>query len=68
MSLPRLMRRKCAFGNDVRPGSEFAARILRSEWVILASRGHLVMFDTKGFHRGGMVTEGERAVITCVIG
>ena len=68
MSLPRLMRRKCAFGNDVRPGSEFAARILRSEWGILASRGHLVIFDTKGFHRGGMVTEGERAVITCVIG
>lgn len=68
MSLPRPMRRKCAFGNDVCPGSDFAARILCSEWRILASRGHLVMFDTKGYHRGGMVTEGERVVITCVIG
>jgi len=68
MSLPRAMRRKCAFGNDVRHGSELSGRILRSEWPIVASRGHLVMFDTKGFHRGGMVTDGERVVITCVIG
>lgn len=68
MSLPRMVRRKCAFGNDVRAGTELAERIVRSEWRITASRGHLVMFDTKGYHRGGMVTRGERVVITCVIG
>ena len=68
MSLPRPMRRKCAFGNDVPAGSELSTCIVRSEWRIVAPRGHLVMFDTKGYHRGGMVTEGERVVITCVIG
>jgi hypothetical protein len=68
IALPRLLRRKCAFGNDVRAGSDLARRICMAEWPITASKGHLVMFDTKGYHRGGMVTEGERVVITCVIG
>lgn len=67
-ALPRTLRRKCALGNDLLAGSAVAERMLGAEWVITASRGHLVLFDTKGFHRGGMVEQGERVVLTCVIG
>jgi hypothetical protein len=37
-------------------------------WTITAPKGSIVMFDTKGVHRGGMVVEGQRRVITCVLG
>jgi hypothetical protein len=67
-ALPAVLRRKCAFGNDLLPGTEITDRILQSEWVIEAPQGHIALFDTKGFHRGGMVTEGERIVLTCIIG
>lgn len=67
-ALPAVLRRKCAFGNDLLPGTEITERILQSEWIIEASQGHIVLFDTKGLHRGGMITEGERVVLTCVIG
>lgn len=68
MALPAPLRRKCAVGNDLLPDDEAAQRLLRAEWIITAGRGHLVLFDTKGLHRGGMVADGERAVITCVLG
>jgi hypothetical protein len=68
MALPAQLRRKCAVGNDLLAGGEFTERLLASEWVITAPQAHIVVFDTKGLHRGGMVAEGERAVITCVLG
>ena len=67
-ALPAILRRKCAFGNDVLPGSEIAQRLLGAEWTITAPRGSVVLFDTKGIHRGGMVKQGERLVLTCVLG
>lgn len=67
-ALPVSLRRKCAFGNDLTADQEITARILGAEWVVTAPMGHLVIFDTKGFHRGGMVERGERVVLTCVIG
>lgn len=67
-ALPAVLRRKCAFGNDLLPGTEITERLLRSEWVVEAPQGYISLFDTKGFHRGGMVTEGERIVLTCIIG
>ena len=67
-ALPRLLQRKCAFGNDLLPESEIAERILHAEWIITAPRGSMVLFDPKGFHRGGMVVDGERLVLTCVLG
>lgn len=68
IALPGALRRKCAFGNDVLPDTEIERRARDAEWTIQAGRGHLVVFDTKGFHRGGMVREGDRIVLTCVIG
>jgi hypothetical protein len=67
-ALPKALRRKCAFGNDIQAGSDIARRLLGSQWTIEAAQGHLVLFDTKGIHRGGMVQRGERIVLTCVIG
>ena len=67
-ALPAALRRKCSFGNDVLPATEIAQRVLGAEWTITAPRGHVVLFDTKGFHRGGMVRQGERLVLTCVLG
>ena len=67
-ALPAILRRKCAFGNDLVRGQPIAQRILDAEWVICADRSHVAVFDTKGFHRGGMVKAGERIVLTCIIG
>lgn len=67
-ALPSRLRQKGSFGNDVPDGSPLAGELLGSLWSITAPRGSVVVFDTKGVHRGGMVVHGERRVITCVIG
>jgi hypothetical protein len=67
-ALARRFRQKGAFGNDLPDDSEASAEIMRSAWSIVGPKGAIVLFDTKGIHRGGMVIEGERRVITCVIG
>ncbi|NJC41294.1 hypothetical protein GGQ87_001552 [Brevundimonas alba] len=67
-ALPKKLRQKGAFGNDLTPASPLSERINAGLWAIKAPKGSIVLFDTKGIHRGGMVVEGERRVITCVIG
>lgn len=67
-ALPKSLRKKGAFGNDVLPGSETANKIAARSWSIEGEAGSIVVFDTKGVHRGGMVESGERRVITCVLG
>lgn len=67
-ALPARLRQKGAFGNDLTPASPISADINAGLWAIQAPKGSIVLFDTKGIHRGGMVVEGERRVITCVIG
>ena len=67
-ALPHALRLKCSFGNDVEEQSQLARMIAASKWPILAPAGSIVLFDTKGIHRGGLVREGERRVITCVLG
>jgi hypothetical protein len=67
-ALPRKLRQKCSFGNDLTANSELTREIRAGLWAIKAPRGSIVLFDTKGVHRGGMVEQGERRVITCVIG
>jgi ectoine hydroxylase-related dioxygenase (phytanoyl-CoA dioxygenase family) len=66
--LPEFLRQKGSFGNDLDPNSNFTKSILESSWKITASKGSIVLFDTKGAHRGGMVVNGQRRVITCVLG
>lgn len=67
-ALPKKLRQKGAFGNDLTPASPLSGDIKASLWSIQAPKGSIVLFDTKGIHRGGMVVEGERRVVTCVIG
>jgi hypothetical protein len=67
-ALPESWRQKGAVGNDLIDGTAPSRALLDSLWSIAAPRGSTVLFDTKGMHRGGMVTVGERRVITCVIG
>ena len=45
-----------------------ADAIARSLWSVTGPAGSIVLFDTKGIHRGSMVEAGERRVLTCVIG
>jgi len=67
-ALPKKLRQKGSFGNDLRPESPLGREIGQGLWAVRAGRGSIVLFDTKGIHRGGMVEDGERRVITCVIG
>lgn len=67
-ALPRKLRQKGSFGNDLRPDSALGREIGQGLWAVKAGKGSIVLFDTKGIHRGGMVEDGERRVITCVIG
>lgn len=67
-ALPRRLRQKGSFGNDLTPDSELGREIGAGLWTITAGKGSIVLFDTKGIHRGGMVEDGERRVITCVVG
>ncbi|MFN0183113.1 MAG: phytanoyl-CoA dioxygenase family protein [Aquabacterium sp.] len=67
-ALPSRLRQKGAFGNDLLDASETAQTLSRALWEITGAAGSVVLFDTKGVHRGGMVRTGERRVITCVLG
>ena len=66
--LPTFLQQKGSFGNDLRDDSILSNAIVDSAWSITGTKGSIVLFDTKGIHRGGMVREGERFVLTCVIG
>lgn len=67
-ALPKFLRQKGAFGNDLQDHSRLSHAIVQGHWSIVSPKGSIVMFDTKGIHRGGMVQDGERLVITCVVG
>ncbi|CAM3178133.1 Phytanoyl-CoA dioxygenase [Sphingomonas antarctica] len=67
-ALPPKLRQKGSFGNDLPDDQPESGRIVGSTWDITGPKGSIVAFDTKGIHRGGMVEEGERRVLTCVLG
>lgn len=67
-ALPPLLRQKGSFGNDLPDESRQAQLISECSWAITSAKGAIVLFDTKGIHRGGMVEVGERRVLTCILG
>ena len=67
-ALPAKLRQKGSFGNDLSNEDVLTQIIRECSWSICAPKGAVIIFDTKGIHRGGMVTEAERRVITTVIG
>lgn len=67
-ALPTKLRQKGSFGNDLVAKSVLSEQIEKGVWKITGSKGSIVLFDTKGVHRGGMVADGMRKVITTVVG
>lgn len=63
-ALPRGLQRKAAFGADLPSDNEYVQPILEHEWQITSTEGDAVLFDPFGIHRGGMVREGRRLVVT----
>jgi hypothetical protein len=66
-SLPRWLRRKATIGDDLLDNDPRIAPLLSAERAFTGPAGTAVIFDPRGLHRGGMVVEGERVVITCVV-
>ncbi|WP_428663347.1 phytanoyl-CoA dioxygenase family protein [Reyranella sp.] len=62
-ALPRLLRRKAKFGDDLDPADAQGKWLLDHERVMTSKDGDVFIFDVKGVHRGGMVKNGERRVI-----
>lgn len=67
-ALPKKLQQKGLFGNDLQDESPASREIVDALWQVTGPAGSIVMFDTKGMHRGGMVEQGERRVLTCVLG
>ncbi len=63
LALPRFMRRKAKFGDDIAANSEWGRWLLARERVMTSSDGDVFAFDVKGVHRGGMVVKGERRIL-----
>jgi hypothetical protein len=62
-ALPKLLRRKAKFGNDLPPDHPALAQLLASEKRFGSADGDLLLFDDRGMHRGGLLEEGERIMM-----
>jgi hypothetical protein len=66
-ALPRALRKKCDFGNDMLDTQPESAELLADEVQFFTRDCGGILFDPSGVHRGGMVAKGERCVITALI-
>jgi hypothetical protein len=66
-ALPKFLQRKAAFGPDVPNDSKYVSAIVDHEWTITSDQGHCILFDPCGIHRGGMVQDGERLVVSVML-
>lgn len=66
-SLPAVLRRKGAFGQDLEDGHPAAAQILTHERTIMSDEADCILFDPEGIHRGGMIRAGERRIVGVVL-
>ena len=62
-SLPKHLRKKAKFGDDIEPDGDWGRWLLANERPMTSADGDLFIFDPKGIHRGGMVAKGERRII-----
>ena len=67
-ALPRRLRRKAKFGNDIESDHPQLGRLLASERRFTSADGDLILFDDRGIHRGGMVQAGERCMLQIRLG
>jgi hypothetical protein len=66
-ALPKLLQRKAAFGVDMPADDQYTQMILDNEWHVTSEEGNAVLFDPFGIHRGGMVRNGRRLVVTMML-
>jgi hypothetical protein len=62
-ALPKPVRRKAKFGNDLESDNPALARLLATERRFTSADGDLILFDDRGIHRGGLVEAGERYML-----
>ncbi|MDE3217649.1 MAG: hypothetical protein KGO03_14670 [Gemmatimonadota bacterium] len=62
-TLPRALRRRAKFGDDIPPDAEWGRRLLAQERVLTSAAGDALLFDVGGIHRGGLVARGERRIL-----
>jgi hypothetical protein len=62
-ALPAALRRKAAFGPDLRDDHPMASDLLDAETRFTTNWADVILFDPDGVHRGGMVQAGERRVV-----
>lgn len=67
-ALPRPLRCKAKFGNDLESDHPELARLLASERRFTSADGDLILFDDRGIHRGGLIEEGERCMLQIRLG
>lgn len=63
MCLPEMYRQRIDFGSDLDPATPVARDLLARERTFLSGDADMILFDSKGIHRGAMVTEGERVIM-----
>jgi hypothetical protein len=67
-ALPKRLRRKAKFGNDLEGDHPELARLLAAERRFTSADGDVILFDDRGIHRGGMVEVGERYMLQIRLG
>ncbi|MDA9975447.1 hypothetical protein N9F34_01255 [Alphaproteobacteria bacterium] len=63
MCIPGIYRQRIDFGSDLLDGSPIARDLLERERVFYSNVTEMLLFDSKGIHRGAMVTRGTRRVM-----
>lgn len=62
-TLPHFLQRKCELGNDFLEGDPAVKMLLEREKKFTSAEGNMIIFDTDGVHRGGMVHSGRRLAL-----
>ncbi len=63
LTLPKALRKRAKFGDDIPEDSAWGQWLLDHEERFTSLTGDLLLFDVLGIHRGGMVERGERRII-----
>ncbi len=62
-AIPRVLRRKAQFGNDMVDNDDRTNWLLELERKIFSKDSNVIIFDSSGVHRGGIVKRGRREVL-----
>lgn len=63
MALPRFLRHKANFGNNLTPNSALSKFLLDNERRIIGPTGTIFLFDPSGVHRGALLKESTRTIL-----